>query len=733
MPVTRSGSYPALGVSSEPSNSSLSSANQTPTSSNQSITSSEPTPPPSPSKNRKSPTNQSSTYSSTSSLSPSTSPKNSTTGSQQMCPGSPSRNYRYYTSSSAELTPPGSPAKQRNTNSPGSGGGSVIANKNNTVVWHQATPPGSPKRSFRKPRNSTANASTRTGDHKTPPSTRDSSSSKNNLPAKVAELDNNTSVSQNGKNSSCNTPSTNKASTKMSPSRVSKKTNLASQSIPEEKIHKKQPKPIPSRELQGLKTTLRSNLNVSTPDFVVKITSPTSPPKAENNNIPDERATLNRLSFQQCTNSKPNDNITASAHEVSGTPYLRMSERNKIRLSHIYRQSSLPDDGYLHPYDSVRPRYSGIGSHCNNVKAARSHGSQLDNQANGYPPAQFAKIDGTVSDNSFNSATLSYATLFYAPRPPTRPAPRPPVSVFNNNGSQNGSSQKSIHIVRLTPQNSTRSKSLKHSLLREGDQKYKRMSNSTILRQRFANHNSRSLDMEEQSERRLNNKHYESIKDSNVNITNGEFVDITKLTNAPSLPILNNSSESNSALDETSPSPREKNSRLKGTSKVAGMDSPRHRQKNSNRKPQNLVDSPGSPVSKVKAAQVRSAPSSPPVRKQVHSEAKHSVNESSTHRKSSIESASSRKNSRHSLRESDAKALAFDQSRKSGTGDTINNSGTRPCQLAANASPQKMGASNVPSWMRQTISRILASTSPPYSRKSVLTSRRLSGNNNAAT
>ena len=55
---------------------------------------------------------------------------------------------------------------------------------------------------------------------------------------------------------------------------------------------------------------------------------------------------------------------------------------------------------------------------------------------------------------------------------------------------------------------------------------------------------------------------------------------------------------------------------------------------------------------------------------------------------------------------------------KSGTSqDTSSPPATRLCRISTPLLASKSSSSNVPSWMKQTISRILATTGPPYSKK----------------
>lgn len=503
---------------------------------NQSSPGNQPTPPPSPSRNRNipetdkkhSPTNKGRDITT---ISPATSPKQ--TPIAYACPGSPSRNYSYYTSSSAELTPPGSPMKTRSGNNQPTSPGSV-SNKSNTVVWHQGTPPSSPQRSVRRTRSTSIAAPTPKQSPQTSPKS-DATGTKRHESAHVINT------------VACETTAE-KLSLKTARARTSKlsptqfRSNITDQTIPEEKLHKRT-----HASLKRDKILQEIQRRHSSSKVIVKVTSPTTPPKSDNSPDKPSLGSLPAGENVKIVNSTHTENESINSLKVVGKLFQRGQG--------LFRQSSLPDDG-LHPYD-INPAYDGVGGGGHQPPVVKSFTKEnedvtkfveskyvLENTARtdtetSISQNQFAKIDGTVSDSSFNSATLSYATLFYAPRNLSAPYHSRIVPNSKVMANFSADSCKAVHVVRISDSNKNKSGSVQHRVFKEQSNDFRRPTSSSILRARFASHQSKSLEIEATETDRSSNSKRVSVRNKNLNISNGCI-----MNNAPSLPALPTVSES---------------------------------------------------------------------------------------------------------------------------------------------------------------------------------------------
>lgn len=431
--------------------------------------------------------------------------------------------------------------------------GSSIANKSNTVVWHQGTPPSSPKRSVRRTKsasNSTNKSQSQTSPVSSLKTTRNSDSNQSR---------------GNSKESNVKSPKVNLCRVSKT-STLSSKVNLMEQTIPEEKIHKKCSGSMKKVRQSCSKVSVLKENTLESSNIIVKITSPTSPP---NKDISPDKYLPGNPKY-------PGENINSEHGNTTSTDAennLKVRGRVGFRGKGIHRQSSLPDDGYLHPFDNIQQPYAGmeVGLH---RKPPLARSSTLDNDENKYSredafpttskakvdcpvpslkavtsPREIAKIATTASDCSFNSATLSYGTLFYSLKPPTKICRNEYIKDLNRNTPFPTDSSKSIHVVRLPVSNkNVVAGSIEHSIIKETNANSCRPSSSSILRARFASHNSRSLELEE------SNKPQEIATESrkhNSKSVNLKFNSGCSLNNAPSLPLLSTVSETENLVENS--------------------------------------------------------------------------------------------------------------------------------------------------------------------------------------
>ncbi|KAF2367509.1 Dual specificity phosphatase catalytic domain [Trinorchestia longiramus] len=444
----------------------------------------QPTPPPSPSRNRLTNEDEKSPPVSgnpSPQVSPSTSPKHSVAGiGQYASPSSPSRNYGYYTSSSAELTPPGSPYKGRGSQT----SGVTVANKSNTVVWHQGTPPSSPKRSQRKQRSALSSfaktqSSPKLMQHKLVAET-ESLPSAEKTDAEVA-----TQNLQGAKSKSTLLSANRKSSFPCSV--TSRKSNGVLPTQREEKVHLKHA----TLKMEKEKDT-SSRIKIEPSNVVVKVTSPTSPPKKDLNEIKEKVETEQILVAESSVDKR----VEPLRHVQNP----KLSGMRRHKLNGIQRQSSLPDDGLLRPYDV--PASSPSRNERPNIQLQKTPypadgSTEKSSKEVGSSSSRFAKLDGTMSDNSFNSATLSYATLFYTPRQNLRSLSAP-YTPRNNEKTTPQRDFQSIHVIKFPTPISSGGPRARHAIVAQSSFSG-RPSSSAILRQRFAALNSHSFELDTRS------------------------------------------------------------------------------------------------------------------------------------------------------------------------------------------------------------------------------------------
>lgn len=483
---------------------------------------SQPTPPPSPSKNKlaseeeKSP---STSPKSTPSASPSASPKHG-----PVCPGSPSRNYRYYTTSSAELTPPGSPYRGRGTSNQTTG--VTISNKNNTVVWHQGTPPSSPKRSIRKSRAALPDSNSET-------------SPKSNHLKDIHSSESIRKLSDSSLQGAKAKSHSSVRTTKSCGSKPSKKNCSSMAGVePRERVHSKS---FSSRQ-HPLKSDKLKSSQIKNEQFnvVVKITSPTSPPTK------DSPVALNGTESDiPYSKSKPGSMHTKSTGSLAEEK--RLNSHKQKTAAMMLRQSSLPDDGLLHPLKEI----STTPTRCPSYKTPLTKASSLVQETTLTSPGlfsnQFAKLDGTMSDSSsFNSATLSYATLFYNPRPNLRTRTNPYTPNTPEPMTTAEDYPKSIHLIRFpSPTHTSDVRANRHAVVAQ-NLSNGRPSSSAILRQRFASLNTHSFELDTRTYSEKYTRYNGSRKTCHKLTDNFDAT----LNNAPSLPQLVASRDGNRIAEQ---------------------------------------------------------------------------------------------------------------------------------------------------------------------------------------
>ena len=620
----------------------------------------QPTPPPSPARNRISsetePKKLSPTHrSQTPPVSPSTSPKHG--GVQTTCPSSPSRNYRYYTSSSAEMTPPGSPSKSRTNQSSGS---TSISNKASTVVWHQATPPSSPKHSNRKAKSPS------------PKSIHSDKSGYSSASSRESAGESPLLKSKRGVKSSL---------------RSSKKSINESSSIEEDKNFRRSS----GTSKRALSSKRSEEKKSSKSNVVVKITSPTTPPKNDESDLLNN--SHSKFLLQGGLSSLPPQG-TESIPTDAPNKSQKLIERHRQKMKSFHRQFSLPEDSN-NCLNGGQPTLLALQPE-RRLPLQRSSTLEEEMPTN----HRFAKIDGTVSDGSFNSATLSYATLFYSPR---QESSKPPAR--KTNFAAPSHSISSIHVVRVPNVNSSQH-SIRHSIIRSernGNQR-SRASNSSILRERFGSHTSKSLDLDSNGVKIFqeipeNSQYKSKFGDKNKNVEG-----TASLKNTPSLSSLekpvqvgkhdSGNSRTNFALRSTIPPNVPKRRHFSNTNQLS---------KNEFSEDTNHLESSRSkhkdslPISKE-----RNLPTKRDGR---------NLN-SSLNREISV----LRKNSNSNL-QNRPKGSDEPPQNSFNAQDTNSPPSSRLCRISAPVLSSKSSSSNVPSWMKQTISRILATTGPPYSKK----------------
>jgi len=621
----------------------------------------QPTPPPSPARNRASTNETDSRKSSlvnketiqSSQASPHTSPKQSHTA----CSGSPSRNFCYYTASSAELTPPGSPSKSRNNGQKNttSNCATTISNKNNTIVWHQATPPSSPKRTIRRAKTSSPKLKISGKGDNLAQDFRDSTSTQSipNFEERIHRIP-----------------------------KISKKgTNLNMES-------KSDLKPRSKRENKNLNRGVKS-------DVVVKITSPTSPPDESNENTSNYKIRSHAHSLNETMQLKSHHfNENHHRSDIDVTKPQRLIDRHRQRCIGLHRQSSLPDD-YCEYSSSPKnvPIHTGRPKQRKSKPILQRSVTLEEEVSNDVTPN-----DSNFIDTSFNSATLSYGTLFYSPKSHSR-------TLFNSMKSiSSGSSTDSVsvsshHIIKIPPNRYSSSQSVRHSDAKENARATSgKPSNALLLRERFASTTSRSLDSETNGGKsRCETTGFNSRKVSNDNhIYNVNRASL--LNTAPSLPVLREHKRK-----ESTGSTKSHRTRKENLSEVS--DSPTTT--NQIYRSHHGINSPGIIRRTYKK------------REKVISNGGHDTNGSINGNTDGAKPANVKRQSHppqfstivHSNQNQHTKYCSVIQNVNSSP------SPTRLCRITSNIMASKSNSSNVPSWMKQTFSRLLASTSPPHTRK----------------